>query len=124
MIPGRVLAVDKFGNDETDKLAESHKVPAHVLTAKQRILTQVKATHRMMVQIITERQTHELAPCVILPPTLRVYLPRYFQTCLWQAHDLRSHVNLVHGLFTFTMMVFPSPRAASFSWTERHKSKL
>ena len=60
---GLVLPIDKFGNDGADKLAvqgaKLHAVPAPVLAVKQRRLTQAKATHRMMLKVLSARRIAE-----------------------------------------------------------------
>ena len=63
MKSGLVLPIDKFGNDGADKLAvqgaKLHAVPAPVLAVKQRRLTQAKATHRMMLKVLSARRIAE-----------------------------------------------------------------
>ena len=63
VLSGLVQAIDKLGNDEADKLAvrgaETHAIPAQIMTVKQRRFKQAKATHRMMLNILVARQKAE-----------------------------------------------------------------
>ena len=60
---GKVLSVDKWGNDGADALAvdgaSMHAIPAYVSTAKTRRRAQAKAVHSMMLRILKARAKAE-----------------------------------------------------------------